>query len=487
MLGIISGSDTLSEINGDLPLSPVRKSDTNATAEAAISGLVALARDRSPLSEAFFRNLIDALPAAVYATDTAGAITYYNEAAATLWGFRPALGESKWRASWKLFWSDGRPLPYDQCPMAIALKEGRALRGHEAVAERPDGVRIPFIPFPTPLYDSSGVMVGAVNMLLDITDRKRSEQDAQRLAAIIESSGDAIISKDLNGIITSWNPAAERIFGYLAEEIIGKSILVLIPPQYQDEETRIIDRVRRGHRVEHYETVRQRKHGGLIDVSLTVSPIKNADGKIVGASKIARDISDRKRTEAQLLNLAREAEHRTKNILATVQAAVRLSNADTVAEFKNAVFGRIDALAKVHALFVQSRWSGAELRSMVAQELSPYCGADDPRCRIEGPGMLLEPNAAQAIAVSLHELATNAAKYGPLSVPDGTLQVNWSRALDGRMVLRWVEAGGPPVTPPTRQGFGMRVMEAMIRDQLGGELRLDWRQGGLLCEITLPV
>jgi len=425
-----------------VPHTPDDDSATNDKVETTIAGLAALARDPASMSETFFRDLVDALPAAIYTTDVAGRITYFNQAAATLWGFRPPLGESKWCGSWKLYWPDGRALPHDQCPMAMALKEKRPIRGYEAVAERPDGVRVPFIPFPTPLYNSSGVMIGAVNMLIDITDRKRSEQDAQRLAALVDSSGDAIISKDLNGIITSWNTAAERIFGYMAEEAIGKSIMILIPPEYQEEEARIIERVRRGQRVEHYETIRQRKHGGLIDISLTVSPIKNAEGKIVGASKIARDISERKRIEAQMLHLAREAEHRTKNILATVQAAVRLSHSETVEDFKNAVFGRIDALAKVHALFVHSRWSGAELRSLIAQELSPYCQAEDARCRIDGPSIMLEPNAAQAIAISLHELATNAAKYGALSVPDGTLQVTWSRAPDRRLVVQWMEAGG---------------------------------------------
>ncbi len=275
------------------------------------------------------------------------------------------------------------------------------------------------------------------------------------------------------------------MFGYLAEEAIGKSIMILIPPEHQDEETRIIERIRRGQRVEHYETVRQRKHGERIEVALTISPIKSADGRIVGASKIARDISERKRTDVQMLHLAREAEHRTKNILATVQAAVRLSQAGSVEDFKKLVFGRIDALAKVHALFVQSRWSGAELRTMITQELSPYCNDGDQRCQIEGISVTLETNAAQAIAVSIHELATNAAKYGALSVPNGRLKVTWGRAADYNIVLRWVESGGPAVTQPTRQGFGLRVMEAMIRDQLGGDFRLDWRPDGLVCEITI--
>src|SRR5205823_3269910 len=140
---------------------------------------------------------------------------------------------------------------------------------------------------------------------------------------------------------TSWNSGAERIFGYLAEEVIGKPITILIPPDYRKEEESIIERVRRGQRVEHYETVRQRKNGGLIDISLTISPVRNAQGKIIGASKIARDITDRKRNEAQIVNLAREAEHRTKNILSTVQATVRLSHSNTSDDLKKLIEGRI--------------------------------------------------------------------------------------------------------------------------------------------------
>jgi PAS domain S-box-containing protein len=135
--------------------------------------------------------------------------------------------------------------------------------------------------------------------------------DKAHMAAIVESSDNALVSKDLNSIIKSWNNAAERIFGYAAKEVIGKSITILIPPGRENEETEILERIRRGQRIEHYETVRQRKHGSLIEVSLTVSPVENAQGKIIGASKIARDITDRKRNEAQITILAREAEHRT--------------------------------------------------------------------------------------------------------------------------------------------------------------------------------
>jgi PAS domain S-box-containing protein len=307
----------------------------------------------------------------------------------------------------------------------------------------------------------------------------------QRIASIVESSDDAIISKDLNGIITTWNRGAERLFGYSPEEIIGKSVTMLIPPDRQAEEPAILERLRRGERVEPYETVRMRKHGSRVDISLTVSPIKNAEGKIVGASKIARDITERKRSEAQITILAREAEHRAKNVLARVQATVHLTQSDTPDGLKQAIEGRIQALAYVHTLFVESRWTGAELSSLVTQELSPYFQDGETRAQIDGPNLLLEPNTAQAIAVALHELTTNAAKYGALSVPKGHIQVEWSRTPDGRLVLRWIETGGPPVKPPTRRGFGTRVMEGMIRSQLKGGLRFDWRAEGLVCEITI--
>jgi PAS domain S-box-containing protein len=150
----------------------------NATGDS--SNVVALDTLRSQATlrerERRFRELLDALPAAVYTTDAAGRITYYNEAAADLWGDRPALGSSEWCGSWKLFWPDGTPLPHDECPMAVALKEDRAVRGMEAAAERPDGTRVPFIPYPTPIHDETGKLVGAVNMLVDITDRKRAEE-----------------------------------------------------------------------------------------------------------------------------------------------------------------------------------------------------------------------------------------------------------------------------------------------------------------------
>ena len=197
-----------------------------------------------------------------------------------------------------------------------------------------------------------------------LRELRESEQRLRWLASIVESSDDAIVSKNLDGIITSWNRGAERIFGYTAEEAIGQPITIVIPQDRQDEERAILTRIRRGERIDHFETVRQRKHGSLIVVSLTVSPVKNAEGKIVGASKIARDITEQKRTQEQIATLAREAEHRSKNLLATVQATVNLSQSDTPEGLKQAIEGRIQALANVHSLFVETRWIGAELSTI---------------------------------------------------------------------------------------------------------------------------
>jgi PAS domain S-box-containing protein len=342
-----------------------------------------------------------------------------------------------------------------------------------------------------PVRDQSGAIMLLYPTGIDVTDRKRievalreSEQRLRVLASIVESSDDAIVSKNLDGIVTSWNVGAERVFGYTAEEAIGQPITIVIPEDRQDEERTILTRIRRGERIDHFETIRQRKNGSLIVVSLTISPVKDGEGTVVGASKIARDITAQKRSQELIVTLAREAEHRSKNLLANVQATVNLSRADTVEGLKAAIEGRIQALANVHSLFVETRWIGAELSAIAKQELAPYAQKDEARVRIEGAQVLLEPNAAQAIAVALHELATNAAKYGALSKPTGRIDLRWAHEADGRLILRWTEIGGPPAQTPTRRGFGTRVIEQMIA-QLKGETRFDWRSDGLVCEIVL--
>jgi PAS domain S-box-containing protein len=424
-----------------------------------------------------FREVIEALPAAIYTTDKAGRITFYNQAAEEMWGRKPTLGDDQWCGSWKLYWSDGTPLSHDECPMAIALKTGRPVRGMEAVAERPDGTRVPFAPYPTPIFDASGELAGAVNMLVDLTHRKQAEENAQRLALIVASSDDAIISKDLNGVINSWNNAAERLFGYTAAEMIGKQITILIPTDRADEEPSILERLRRRERIEHYETVRRRKDGSLIDISLTVSPIMSADGRVIGASKIARDISERRRAQEQQKVLLAEIMHRVKNTLATVQAIATQTLGRAPVDELQAFRARLHALSKAHDLLTSDKWDRAPLREVVGAALEPF---QHERFRLEGPDVWLNASISLQATLALHELATNAAKYGALSNTTGSIQLAWEMLDTGRLKLCWKEDGGPPVTPPKRTGFGSILIRHTFE-----EARFDYAPQGFSCEFEV--
>jgi PAS domain S-box-containing protein len=435
-------------------------------------------------------DLLGALPMAIYTTDAAGRITYFNQAAVDFAGRRPELGE-EWCVTWRLFWPDGTPLPHDQCPMAIALKENRAIRGVEAVAERPDGTRVPFIPYPTPLHDALGTLIGAVNVLVDITEHKRAEEAAQRLASIVESSNDAIVSKDLNGIITSWNKGAEQLFGYVAAEVIGKAVNILIPADRQDEEPAILERIRRGERVDHYETVRLRKDGALLDISLTISPVKGADGTITGASKIARDISERKRAEERQQLLIHELNHRVKNTLTVVQSVAAQSfRGDTQSDAYGQFEARLMALARAHDILTQENWESANLRDVVMQTTAPQC-ADASRFAMSGPPVRVPATMALSLTMTLHELCTNATKYGALSNATGQVAIEWHLMREehgpSRLNLRWEERGGPPVVAPDKRGFGSRLIERGMSRELDAEVRLDFEPAGVICTIDAPL
>jgi PAS domain S-box-containing protein len=259
--------------------------------------------------------LFEQLPFAVYLCDRDGLVLRYNRRAAELWGRSPKIRDPNERfcGSYRMFRPDGSLLPHHECPMADVLRTGVSVREQEVHIERPDGLRGIALLDIEVIKDSDGNIVGAVNCFQDITERKRGEEAALRLAAIIESSDDAIVSKGLDGTIRSWNGGAQRIFGYLAEEVIGKPITILIPPDRHNEETAILERLRRGERVGSYETVRRHKDGSPVNVSLTVSPLKNTEGRVIGASKIVRDITQEKHAEVRL----RESEAR-------LQAAVDL-------------------------------------------------------------------------------------------------------------------------------------------------------------------
>jgi two-component sensor histidine kinase/CheY-like chemotaxis protein len=202
-------------------------------------------------------------------------------------------------------------------------------------------------------------------------------------------------------------------------------------------------------------------------------------------SGVSIDITDRKEAEERQVLLAREVDHRAKNALALVQSIIRLTKAADQKAYVNAVEGRIKALSRAHNVLAQSRWQGASISGLVEEELAPYRTAETARITTSGPEILLQPAAAQTLAMALHELATNAAKYGALSEIAGRLVLRWQT--DGeRILLRWQEDGGPRVCEPNTKGFGSRVITASVEQQLEGRLSFDWRPEGLICEIEIP-
>ena len=438
-----------------------------------------------------WRDVLMALPAAIYTTDTAGKITFYNEAAAELWGHRPRIGEDEWCGSWRLRWPDGTPMKHEECPMAVALREEREVRGGEAIAERPDGTHIPFLAFPTPLRDGSGKMIGALNMLVDLSTQKKREESQQLLSAIVESSDDAIVSKDLNGIIKSWNKGAERLFGYTEAETIGKPITILFPDDRQNEEPGIIERIRKGERVDHYETVRVRKDGSQVCISLTVSPIKDSTGRVIGASKIARDISERKESQHRILMLMREVNHRVKNQYAVILSMIRETSKrsrDSI-EFEKQVRNRIMALARSHDLLVLAEWRGATVFELLLAQVKPFGNED---CiTMSGPSVVLQPNAVQYLGIAFHELATNSAKYGALSALGGTIKVEWAldRDSEGKrsFCLTWTERGGPAIGEVSEPGFGRVVLEKVTPTALGGKGAVAHAPDGVTWTLRAPM
>jgi PAS domain S-box-containing protein len=510
--------------------------------------------------------------------------------------------------------------------------------------------------------EGDGALAGAVNPLTDLRDREWNDEDAQRLAAIVSSSDDGIISIDLNGVIRSWNAGAERIFGYAADEIVGKPVTLLISQDRHDEEPSTLGRILRGERIDHYQTIRQRKDGTQIDISLTVSPIRNAEGKIIGASKIARDITGQKRVEAQLRrqtlrlatlnnisktisrdldldrtiravidtatavagaefgascydavgadgaahmvfatcgappevfeNLARstfrdtrlirsddvrtdpqivgglmegeasepnlglrsylaapiigrtgevlggifvghseagvfnreaedilvgiaahaaiamdnsrldrllqdevaqrrraeeakelllnEMKHRVKNSLATVMAIARQTFRDSPTGACAAFDARIQALASAH-------WDGASVQAVVESALDPFRERNRERLRASGPPAALDPNQALMTSMILHELGTNAVKYGAFSNAEGVVSVEWEvSAKRDCLRLQWRESGGPPVQPPQRRGFGSMMIERAMEGH-GGATHIEFASTGVVYDLAIPL
>ncbi len=328
-------------------------------------------------------------------------------------------------------------------------------------------------------------------ILRDISERKAAEDALQesrlRMERIVESAMDAMITVDESQRVMLFNPAAESMFGVSAEDAIGAPIERFMPERFRVGHSGHIRRFKEA-------GVTNRRMGALGAISgLRANgeefPIEASISQVVvGRAKlgtvILRDITERKANEEARNLLAREVDHRAKNALAVVQAFVSLTKASTTEAFVDAVRGRVSALGRAHSLLAQNRWEGADLALIVAEETAPYHRPG--QIQIRGPSLVLAAHAVQPVSLLVHELATNAVKYGAFSVEHGRVEVQMSILPEQKMELRWTETGGPAVQRPASTGFGSTLVSEVATRQLGGAIEIAWPTSGLQLVVTLP-
>ena len=345
----------------------------------------------------------------------------------------------------------------------------------------------------TPPTDHAVPVIRALSGTTGAAEGYGASEAAAWLAAVVENSDDAILSKTLDGIISTWNPGATRLFGFSAVEAIGKPITIIIPADRLAEESTISGKVRQGKPVHHSETVRRRKDGSLVHISLSVSPVRDMTGRIIGASKIARDVTETRVAAERQKLILREMTHRIKNLFALTTGLVTLSarGASSVEQLTADIAERISSLARAHNLTLpdpagdQTEVS-TTLKSLLQTILAPHEDASSPRIRIEGCDVPVSARAVPSLALLFHELATNAAKYGALSPEGGGLVIRIDTE-DEMLGLRWLETAALECAPtPDRQGFGSHLEKASIRG-LRGTIERDWRPEGLAIEIRCPL
>jgi two-component sensor histidine kinase len=377
------------------------------------------------------------------------------------------------------------------------FRGGKAVTVEEEMIDASRGVPAVFLSNKVPLYTEDGEPFGILGISRDITGRKRDEvelessraQLAKQLAELDALYGSAPIGLgffDREYRYVRINEELAAINGVPAADHIGKTIREVLPVNAPSVEPFIDQVFATGQSVRDIEVSGETPlQPGITRHWLTgFYPVENDRSKVEAVGIWVVEISDRKRAEERETLLAREVDHRAKNLLAVVQSVVQLTQATSVAELKSGIVGRIQSLARAHSLLADGRWDGAQLGELVREELAPYLDGSAGRASVNGAPMLLRPAAAQSLALVIHELATNAAKYGALCSTKGTLKVEWKRTPE-LLEFSWVESGGPPVKLPSSDGFGSKIIRASIERQLHGELVQDWNPDGLRCTIRI--
>ena len=448
-------------------------------------------------------SLLDVLPVATFVCDGKGTILQYNHRAVEIWGREPDSGEThdEFAAMVRYYEPDGTPAGTSL--LATVLATGLPVRDAQRRVERPDGSWIVVAVNIEPLRNARGELVGAVQCMIDISDRERmtaaleesrqhAREQEQRLAATYEHAAIGIAEVTPDGRFVRVNEAICTITGRSREELMGGGLFRFTHADDIDADRQAFQKQVSGE-LEFYSMEKRfrRPDGREIWIAVRSSPVRSADGALLYFVRVVQDIHERKKAELRQKLLLDELNHRVKNTLATVQSLASQTARSTTnpKDFSSAFEGRLIALSKAHDQLTLHHWENAELRELLTGSLAPYAAASPSRIVLRGEDLVLRPRAVLTLAMVVHELTTNAAKYGALSVPGGRVEVRWQAAeQDGRKLLRldWSESGGPEVKAPERRSFGSRLIEGSIKAELGGTARLAYAADGVCCEMLIP-
>lgn len=448
-------------------------------------------------------DILEMLPVATFICDAHGTVLRYNHRAVEIWGAAPAPGQTHhdFTLGTRFCELDGTPLKHSI--LAEVLASGAPVRDVELLVERPDGTRVVVSVNIDPLRNQKGELVGAVNCFLDISERRRitaaleesrqrTREQEQRWAATYEHAAIGISEVAPDGRFLRVNEAIAAITGYNRQELLANRLFTHTHPEDANPDREAFRKQVAG-TLDFYSIDKRfiRGDGRVIWMSVRSSPVRDEKGRLLYLVRVVQDITERKAAEQRAKLLIDELNHRVKNTLATVQslAAQTARSAPTPASFRKSFEGRLIAFSKAHDQLTMHHWESADLRELLSAGFAPH-GAGPERVTMRGEDVVLRPRAALTLAMTFHELITNAAKYGALSVPGGHIAISW-RVTDatGHPALRieWREQGGPPVGKPERRGFGSRLIEQGLKAELGGRAGLTFAPDGFRCEIEIPL